>query len=80
MEQQSFSDNTIHESTRMYGGTVLALLAETEDSLPIRDMAGPPTFHGTSITTTPKTGPDKNGQYTQDSDSDSNIDTDPSES
>jgi len=67
------------ETIGMYGGTVLALFAEDPSMIPGGDTKTPFTSHGTRITTTPRTGPDKNGQYTQDSDSDSNIDIDPGE-
>ena len=59
-----------------YGGTVLALVAESFGEFPDIDMAGPPTQYGTKVTIPCKTGPDKNGQYTDDSYDDSNIDID----
>ena len=59
-----------------YGGTVLALIAEQSGEFPEIDMKGPHTQYGTKVTLKGKTGPDKNGQYTEDSWDDSNIDTD----
>lgn len=59
-----------------YGGTVLELAAVSIEDMEAFSMSGPPTTKGTSISTTPATGPDKNGQYKTDSDNDSNVDVD----
>lgn len=61
---------------KLYGGTVLELVASELDSLPSATMAGPPTMEGTQIVIESRTGPDKNGQYESDSDIDSKIDLD----
>lgn len=59
-----------------YGRTVLESIAVSTEEMEAISMSGPPTSKGTSISTTPQTGPDKNGQYKTDSDNDSNIDLD----